>query len=187
MQSLALGAVLPGSRLLDGIDGRARPGPEQRVGWISGVCMVMRRADFIAAGGFDPAIFRYCEDIDLCARLALRGTIMRLDTLPVRHYGGASSPALAAKLRNTVWAQRNLLRIVRARSGPRAAIAARLLLVVGALLRLAAGLALAPRRGFRCNVLLRSSWLRLLDLVGALPGGKEAWALPKPAKGQGSL
>ena len=169
-QALYLSALFPGSESLAGIDGREPNTAEATVGWISGVCMVMRRTDFLAASGFDPEIFMYCEDVDLCGRLARPGSrIVRVDRFAVRHYGGASSPTLAAELRNAVWVQRNLLRVVRRRSGRGAAYAARLLISVGLILRVAAGLAAVPKRGVRNNRLLRTSWLRMRDLVGARP------------------
>ncbi len=48
---------------------------------------------------------------------------------------------------------------------------AALLLAAGLLLRVVAGLTMAPRRGVRTNVLLGSSWLRLRDLAGLAPVG----------------
>lgn len=166
LQCLNISRVFPWFRAIEGIDGRHRPGPEDDVGWITGVCMVMRRADFQAVGGFDPSIFMYCEDIDLCARFSQKGgRVVRVDRYAVLHHGGASSPSVASQLRNAVWQQTNLLKIVRARSGRPAALVARVLLFVGMVLRLAAGVALIPKRGVRDNVTLRSSWLRLLDLL----------------------
>ena len=89
MQSLGLGALFPGVSLLAGVDGQDRPQPVNgEVGWVSGVCMAMRRSDFLAVGGFDPTFFMYCEDVDLCARLSERGRIVRLDDHPVLHLGG---------------------------------------------------------------------------------------------------
>jgi N-acetylglucosaminyl-diphospho-decaprenol L-rhamnosyltransferase len=166
MQSLYLGLLFPGIPVLEGVDGRDRPGPMDDVGWISGVCMVMRRLDFIAVGGFDPTFFLYCEDVDLCSRLSQRGgKIVRIDNHPVLHYGGASSPLIAAQLRNSLLQQRNLLKIVRRRSGRSASAAASLLISLGLLLRIVVGVAHIPTRGLRNNVLLRSSWLRIRDLV----------------------
>lgn len=166
MQSLYLGLLFPGIPVLEGVDGRDLPGPMDDVGWISGVCMVMRRLDFIAVGGFDPTFFLYCEDVDLCSRLSQRGgRIVRIDNHPVLHYGGASSPLIAAQLRNSLLQQRNLLKIVRRRSGRSASAAASLLISLGLLLRIVVGVAHIPTRGLRNNVLLRSSWLRIRDLV----------------------
>jgi GT2 family glycosyltransferase len=166
MQSLYLGQLFPRTPAFEGIDGRDRPGPVDDVGWISGVCMVMRRLDFIAAGGFDPTFFIYCEDVDLCSRLSQRGgRIVRVDADPVLHYGGGSSPLISAQLRNSLLQQRNLLKVVRGRSGRLASGLAALLISLGLLLRIAVGVARIPTRGIQSNVLLRSSWVRIRDLV----------------------
>jgi GT2 family glycosyltransferase len=45
--------------------------------WTSGAATLYRRRDFAAAGGFDPAIFLYGEDVDLSWRLRARGSILR--------------------------------------------------------------------------------------------------------------
>ena len=46
---------------------------ESLTGWLSGSCMLLRRKAFDAVGGFDPSYFMYCEDMDLCRRLAEAG------------------------------------------------------------------------------------------------------------------
>ncbi len=169
MQSWGLSRLLPGWRLFDGIDGLRTEGRVTEVGWISGVCMAMRRSDYQAVGGFDPAFFMYCEDIDLCARLGRRfGRIMHVDDWAVTHLGGASSRPEAARLRNAVWQQRNLLRIVAREYSPAAQWLAGAAMVPGHLLRLAAGGLALLRSGGKDRLLLRSAWLRLLDLFGLL-------------------
>jgi N-acetylglucosaminyl-diphospho-decaprenol L-rhamnosyltransferase len=46
------------------------PGP---VDWLSGACLLVRRAAFDEVGGFDPLFFMYFEEADLARRLAGRG------------------------------------------------------------------------------------------------------------------
>jgi N-acetylglucosaminyl-diphospho-decaprenol L-rhamnosyltransferase len=46
---------------------------EGPTGWLSGSCMVLRREAWEQVGGFDPKYFMYCEDMDLCRRLAEAG------------------------------------------------------------------------------------------------------------------
>lgn len=46
---------------------------EGTAGWLSGSCLLVRRAAWEAVGGFDPSYFMYAEDVDLCRRLADAG------------------------------------------------------------------------------------------------------------------
>lgn len=46
---------------------------EGETGWLSGSCMLLRREAFEAVGGFDTSYFMYCEDMDLCRRIAEAG------------------------------------------------------------------------------------------------------------------
>ncbi|HET8796619.1 MAG TPA: PIG-L family deacetylase [Thermoanaerobaculia bacterium] len=59
--------------------------------------LLLRRAWFLEAGGFDPA-FDLFEDWDLLIRLAARGAFLRIPrvTCEVRHFEGGSSILLAA-------------------------------------------------------------------------------------------
>ncbi len=43
------------------------------VDWVAGTCVVVRRTDWVAVGGFDPGYFMYLEDVDLCWRLRQAG------------------------------------------------------------------------------------------------------------------
>lgn len=63
-----------------------------RVDWCVGAALMLRKAAFDAIGGFDPRIFLYGEEIDLCLRLALAGWPTYFYPLTtVIHFGGASS------------------------------------------------------------------------------------------------
>ena len=53
-----------------------RPGPPA---WIAGMCLVFRSRALRDVGGFDERYFLYCEDADLCDRLALRGWTLAID------------------------------------------------------------------------------------------------------------
>ena len=45
----------------------------QAVDWVSGACLLVRRADAEAAGLLDERYFMYCEDVDFCAAIRARG------------------------------------------------------------------------------------------------------------------
>ncbi len=49
-----------------------KAGP-RTVDWVTGCCLMARRACWEDLGGFDPAFFLYYEDVDLCRRARLRG------------------------------------------------------------------------------------------------------------------
>lgn len=75
-------------------------GPASRPGWISGVAMLFRRADFLAIGGFDEDFEMYFEDIDLCRRLHASGrSVLRDATAGVIHHGGKSWQSTADQRR----------------------------------------------------------------------------------------
>jgi N-acetylglucosaminyl-diphospho-decaprenol L-rhamnosyltransferase len=61
--------------------------------WLSGACMLARRAALEPVGGFDEGFFLYCEDMDLCARLRAAGHQIRYEPdVAVHHEGGRSAP-----------------------------------------------------------------------------------------------
>jgi GT2 family glycosyltransferase len=168
MQSFGLSRL---SRLWHGFDGIDAEGVAERVtrvGWISGVCMAMRTADYRAVGGFDTAFFMYCEDIDLCMRLERScGRVVHVDDWPVMHLGGASSTTVDKRVRNAIWQQRNLLTIIGREYGGAGSAAARIGMLPGLCVRLGLGIARFGRDG---NYLLYSAWARLLDSLGLWRG-----------------
>ena len=46
---------------------------ERTAGWLSGSCLLLRRAAFESTGGFDPKFFMYFEDVDLGERIDRAG------------------------------------------------------------------------------------------------------------------
>jgi N-acetylglucosaminyl-diphospho-decaprenol L-rhamnosyltransferase len=62
---------------------------EGTTGWLSGSLMVVRREAWEQVGGFDPRFFMYCEDMDLCRRLAEAGwQNVYVPSAVITHVGG---------------------------------------------------------------------------------------------------
>jgi N-acetylglucosaminyl-diphospho-decaprenol L-rhamnosyltransferase len=60
--------------------------------WLSGACLLVRRADLLAAGLFDERYFMYTEDVDLCISLrALGKTVLFVPEARVTHLRGRSA------------------------------------------------------------------------------------------------
>ncbi len=66
----------------------------REVRWVSGAFLLVRRAAFLAAGGFDEGFFLYFEDIDLCERILGKGWKVIFQPAAVStHHGGATTSA----------------------------------------------------------------------------------------------
>lgn len=74
------------------VSGKTVPCGDACVPALSGSCMVMRRDLFQALGGFDPEIFLFFEDDDLCRRVVDQGyPILYVHDAIVTHLRGKSS------------------------------------------------------------------------------------------------
>lgn len=72
---------------------------EGTTGWLSGSVMLLRRQAFEQVGGFDPAYFMYCEDMDLCRRLAEAGwSNVYVPSAVVTHEGGQATFRVAGPM-----------------------------------------------------------------------------------------
>jgi N-acetylglucosaminyl-diphospho-decaprenol L-rhamnosyltransferase len=67
-----LGAVWPGNPWTRSYRREQAP-VERPAGWLSGSCLLLRRAAFDSVQGFDPSYFMYFEDVDLGERLGRAG------------------------------------------------------------------------------------------------------------------
>jgi GT2 family glycosyltransferase len=62
------------------------------VDWVSGACMVIRRAALDSAGNFDEKFFMYWEDADFCRRVWNAGwKVMYYPKIEIYHFVGKSS------------------------------------------------------------------------------------------------
>ena len=82
----ALGFVAPKNRW------SARYRNPDRIDWVSGTAMMLRKTAVEVVGGFDESYFMYVEDVDLCWRLSGAGWGTGFEpTATVRHHIGGSS------------------------------------------------------------------------------------------------
>jgi len=65
---------------------------EKPVDWVSGACLMVRRADAEAVGLMDERYFMYTEDVDFCAAIRSRGrTVLFTPAAEVVHLRGRSA------------------------------------------------------------------------------------------------
>jgi hypothetical protein len=68
--------------------------------WVSGACLLVRRADAEAVGGLDERYFMYTEDVDFCAAIRARGRqILFTPDVEVVHLRGRSAATAPAATR----------------------------------------------------------------------------------------
>ena len=69
--------------------------------WVSGACLLVRRADAEAVGGLDERYFIYTEDVDFCAAIRARGRkILFTPDVEVVHLRGRSAASAPAATRD---------------------------------------------------------------------------------------
>jgi N-acetylglucosaminyl-diphospho-decaprenol L-rhamnosyltransferase len=70
---------------------------EQQADWVSGACLLVRRADAEAVGLMDERYFMYAEDVDFCAAVRARGRhVLFVPSAEVVHLRGRSRATAAA-------------------------------------------------------------------------------------------
>ncbi|HUR14121.1 MAG TPA: glycosyltransferase family 2 protein [Mycobacteriales bacterium] len=86
----------PWTRAYRAEGGRPEEGP---TGWLSGSLMLVRREAWEQVGGFDARYFMYCEDMDLCRRLAESGWLnVYAPAAKITHVGGHSTQTVARRM-----------------------------------------------------------------------------------------
>jgi N-acetylglucosaminyl-diphospho-decaprenol L-rhamnosyltransferase len=101
-----------------------------RAEWVSGACLMARRAVLEELGGWDETFFLYGEDVDLCRRVQNAGYTVRFEPAArSAHIGGASAPR--ARLLPLLAASR--IRYARIHRGPAAAFIERVGVALGEL------------------------------------------------------
>ena len=120
--------------------------------FLSGACFLTRRSLFLELGGFDPAIFLFYEDDDLCRRVAGSGrALVHVHDAIALHARGRSSAPAAGRVFASRWHQAWSRAYVSAKWG--LADPAPRMLAVNALKALALALVLAPT--FRRDLVAR--------------------------------
>ena len=85
-------------RLAQGRSVEALTSRRQYPDWVSGACLLVRRADAEAVGLLDERYFMYAEDVDFCAAIRARGRRIRFTpaVTVVHHRGRSAATARAA-------------------------------------------------------------------------------------------
>ena len=107
----------------------------KKTGWVTGAMMVFKRNSFRKLGGFNPKIFLYAEDIDICLRAKKNGfkTYFSPD-VRVIHVGQQSSKGLPDNA--LIGEVKQLLFVSKANFNPIKYWLIKLILTIGSLLRL---------------------------------------------------
>ncbi|TCO65659.1 N-acetylglucosaminyl-diphospho-decaprenol L-rhamnosyltransferase [Actinocrispum wychmicini] len=72
---------------------------ERTAGWLSGSCLLLRRAAFDSVDGFDPRYFMYFEDVDLGDRIGRAGwQNVYVPSAEVTHIGGHATAKASEKM-----------------------------------------------------------------------------------------
>lgn len=177
-QNLLLCRLFPRSRFFAGLYVEREWARESRIGWVSGVCMLIRCETYAQCGGFDPKIFMYAEDVDFCRRCSLLGwEVWRINAHAVKHLCGGSTKSDTEVLRHRVLQQRNFIKLLDKSMGPIGRRTTRLGYVVGLSLRTILRAIASLSGDARRRLALQADLHCLADLVGrgpTLAGGSHA-------------
>ena len=159
--TIFLSTLLPNISLFRGIN-TDTPSKETSLGWISGVCMLIRKEAFKSVGGFDERFFLYSEDMDLCRRIRDKGwEIAHIDDFPIIHKCGGSTKTDADTIRNSVLQQKYFLEMLTYMFSPFQMIIVRSIIFKGLVLRVLAGAAMKFLKPEKKSLLMETSLARL--------------------------
>ncbi|MBP7693203.1 MAG: glycosyltransferase family 2 protein [Anaerolineales bacterium] len=100
------------------------------VDWVVGAALLVRRAAYEQAGGFDEGFFMYSEELDWCRRLKQAGwRVVHFPPARIIHYEGRSSAQVPAATH--IRFNTSKIRYTRKYHGPAAAALLRLFLLAG--------------------------------------------------------
>ena len=127
-----------------------------RVDWLSGACLLVRRAALDAVGPFDEGFFMYSEEMEWQYRLARCGWRAWFEPAAVvTHLGGASTAAVPGQ--RIVWQYQSIFRFANRYRTPRQRLALRLLVWTATWPKIIV-VALRSRGNPRRRELLRAFW-----------------------------
>ena len=79
----------------------------QKVDYVQGACLLVRRQAYEAVGGFDEGYFMYAEEVDWCYRMHRAGwEVWYQPTARITHIGGASSRTRAIQRETDLYVSR---------------------------------------------------------------------------------
>lgn len=133
--------------------------------WVLGAFMLLPTTVIKKVGGFDPAIFMYGEDMELCYQVRKLGLeVCYVPDFAVVHYGGCSWRRAWSEARKEAKVHRAILYFYRKHRGKGLVSAVRAVFVLGVLLRIIiyAFASLAPRNLRQSLDKIKTQWLILV-------------------------
>jgi GT2 family glycosyltransferase len=160
----------------------AKPQKPAQVEAISGACMLAKREVVEAVGCFSTDYFMYCEDMDLCVKIARAGfSIYYAPDAAIVHHAGGSSASRSESDFSSIMIRESLMRYFTIHRGAGYAALFRAGGLLASALRLAFLLMLLPAAlhpaGYRRVPRALRKWTNIL----AWSCGATSWAARKPA------